>query len=696
MKGRAEALELAALWLALMCVYWFTSPPDITFEDTALFAGACATLGLPHPPGYPAHTLYCAPFTALFHALGFPHARGAAFASSFDAAGACVTLAWLLNRMFGSRPASLLAAGLLGLSPQLWAQAVIPEVYALNLWVVVVTMAAVRFYAAGGSARWLLLLAFATGQGLAVHWPLYVLVYPAFLIWLAPHWRRLLRDALRQRTFLLLALAFLAGLSPYIHLVTVSPDSFRFAPEYGPDSFFAYVSREAYGIGGDQLGLKATVAAVATAAASFVPAFQYAFGLLAASGLALMAARRNWALLLAMLWGMALCLALLSAVRPYETTDAVPAWVPSVYPIQSHAFAAVALACAAAAAFRRLRLRDVAAKASVAAVLVAVAAAWWQRQDRSAEDLAMPHALMMLDSVPPGGLLVTAGSDFDFPVRYAHHLAGEGSAPELVTEPGYLSEVRTDGTLLEEDERRLVSEGREVAYMPPWILKTVGRRYRGLYSTVAPDLPPGAVEIDIDPAARDLLRRILDMQERGTRNAFTEVFLYGSLIGFVQELQDARADGAELEVEDELLLAEALRTPVGRYAEFMRRALDPDRPPALAELTGMLEEAAPAMPHLDPSLRADMLHLHSSALILSGDLEGGTAQLELALREFPSYSNAKVIVDLLQLRDAAGDYGSYRSLRRRFPGADVGTALEGPDARCEEALGAPCAVPLRN
>lgn len=696
MKGRAEALELAALWLALMCVYWFTSPPDITFEDTALFAGACATLGLPQPSGYPAHTLYCAPFTALFHAMGFPYGRGAAFASSFDAAGACVTLAWLLNRMFGSRPASFLAAGLLGLSPQLWAQAVIPEVYALNLWVTVVTMVAVRFYASCGSQRWLLLLAFATGQGLAVHWPLYVLVYPAFLIWLAPHWRRLMRDALRQRTILLLALAFLAGLSPYLHMVTVSPESFRFDAEYSPERMLAYVSREAYGLGGDQLGINARVASVATAAVSFVPAFQHVFGLVAAAGLALMAARRNWSLLLAMLWGTVLCVALLAAVRPYETVDALSAWVSSVYPIQSHAFAAVAVACAAAAALRRMKAGDAAAMSAAVTVLVAVAAAWWQRQDRSGEDVAMPHALMLLGSVPADGLLVTAGSDFDFPVRYARHFAAEGEAPELVPEPDYLSVVRDDGSLLESDERRLLAEGREVAFLPPWNPKSFGRRFRGMHSTVAPDLPPGAVEVDVDPAAREVIRSVLELQERGTRNAFTRTFIDGAVISFVQELQTARAAGAELAVEDELLLAEAMRTPVGRFADFMRRVGDPGSPPGLSDIERMARELAPAMPGLSPSYRADVLHVRAAALVLSGDLEGGRQMLELALSEFPSNDNAKVIVDLLQLRDAAGDYAEYRSLRRRFPGAGVGTALDGPDARCAEALGATCALPQRN
>lgn len=694
MTGRSEALQLAFFWLALMAIYWSTMPPDITFEDTPLFAGACATLGLPHPPGYPAHVLFCAPFTQALHALGFPLARGAAFASAFDAASACAMLAWLLTRMFGSRPASYLAAGLLALSPPLWSQAVIPEVYALNLWIVIGTMAGVHFYASGGTRRWLVYLAAVTGLGLANHWPLYALTYPAFLIWLAPHWRRVLRDLATQKTIAWCLLAFGAGLSPYIHLLTVSPDSFKFAGDYEADDFLAYIRRDVYGLGGNVLGTNARIAVVANAAVSFVAAFQYAFALFFAAGIAFLVSKKNWLLLAAVLWGMLATTSLLALVRPYENTSGLSTWIFSVYPIQSYAFAAVPLALGFALALRRLRTSEGLSHVLVAGVLIAVAAYWWPKQDRSNENIALPYARLLLESVPDDGLLILQHNDFSFPFRYAAYFNGGRALPERVTENDYFDELRSDGTMTAGDEEKLLAENRTVAYTLKFLPETFGHRFHGLHSTVATDLKPDEVEVDISPEAREILADVFKLAEKGARNVFTKVFVESIVIFYVTEMLEAQRTGAKISLEDQVLLSTALLTPEGRYGQFFHHALNPNKDLGLKEVTALFRDIEPFLSGLRPERRSDVLHLYATALIFSGDLAGGYRVLEATLRDFPSDSNAKVIVDLLQIHDGRGDFESYRSLRRRFPGADVGTALAESDLRCAEHFGEPCAISL--
>ena len=694
MISKTEAYQLGAFWLVLMCAYWFTMPPDITFEDTPLFAGACATLGLPHPPGYPAHTLYCSPFTQAVHALGFSYARGAAFASSFAAASACAMLAWLLTRMYGSRPASFLAAGLLALAPQYWSQAIIPEVYSLNAWMVVGTMIATYFYTEGGSRRWLVFLAFMSGFGLANHWPLYGITFPAFLIWLAPHWRRVLSDLASQRFVTWILLALLAGLSPYIHLLTVSPDSFRFDKEYDLEGFIPYVRRDVYGIGGNLLGFEAKVAAVAGAAISFVAAFQYVFGLVAVVGLALFVRMRKWSVLAGILWGMLSSTLLLAVFRSYESAADLSNWIFSVYPLQSYAFVAMPLALATAAGLRRLRVSDGLAHGLVLASLAGVAAYWWPKQDRSDEDIALPFARLLLASVPEDGLVIEFGNDFSFPIKYARYFNEGRPVPEIVAEHEYLVERRNDGTMSAVDEETMANEGREVAFVLHLEPKTFGRRYHGFFSTVALDVPPGEVDLDIGPESRELLTRIIDLSERGVRNAFTRLFMESALIGFVKEALNAQKFGADLGLEDQLLLSNALQMPEGQYALFLHHVLDPGRQVTLSEVENLARGIAPYMDGLRAERKVDIMHLHSTALIQSGDLNGGRRILEQALRVLPTSGNARVIVDLLQVYDVVDDYVSYLNLRRRFPDSDVGEALVETDARCAENLGFDCTVPL--
>ena len=694
MISKTEAYQLGAFWLALMCAYWFTMPPDITFEDTPMFAGACATLGLAHPPGYPAHTLYCSPFTQALHALGFTYARGAAFASSFAAASACAMLAWLLTRMYGSRPASFLAAGLLALAPQYWSQAIIPEVYSLNAWMVVGTMIAAYFYTEGGSRRWLVLLAFMTGFGLANHWPLYGITYPAFLIWLAPHWRRVLRDLASQRFVTWCLLAVLAGLSPYIHLLAVSPDSFRFDKEYDLSGFISYVRRDIYGIGGNLLGFEAKVAAVAGAAISFIAAFQYVFGLVAVVGLALFIRMRKWSVLAGILWGMLSSTLLLAVFRSYESTAEISNWIFSVYPLQSYAFVAMPLALATAAGLRRLRVSDGLAHGLVLASLAGVATYWWPKQDRSDEDIALPFARLLLASVPEDGLVIEYGNDFSFPIKYAQYFNEGRPVPEIVAEHDYLAVRRNDGTMSADDEERMVNEARVVAFVLHLEPKTFGRKYHGFFSTVALDVPPGEVDLDIGPESRELLTKIIGLSERGVRNAFTSLFMEASIIGFVKEALNAQKFGADLDLEDHLLLSNALRMPEGQYALFFHIVLDPDRQVTFSEVQNLVRGINPYMDGLRPERKVDIMHLYSTALIQSGDLNGGRRILEQALNDFPSSGNARVIVDLLQVYDVEGDYVSYLKLRRRFPESNVGGALVETDANCAENLGYDCAIPL--
>jgi hypothetical protein len=129
-------------------IYWLTLAPDLTWAfhgaDGAELITAAVTLGVPHPPGYPTYVLLghlaswipAGPMPFRFNVLS---ALAMAVAVAFYSVAACS----LIPRGALHRSAGVLAAALaLAFLPLVWQQALIAEVYALNVAVVAVTLVA--------------------------------------------------------------------------------------------------------------------------------------------------------------------------------------------------------------------------------------------------------------------------------------------------------------------------------------------------------------------------------------------------------------------------------------------------------------------------------------------------------------------------------------------------------------------------
>lgn len=128
----ARAALLAGA-IALL-VYIFTLPTDLTWanfsSDGPELITAAMTLGIPHPPGYPTYILLgklagLLPLGSValrFHLLS---AAAGVTAAAFNAAAA--------TRQTGKWPAGLVAGMMLAFAPLVWGQALVAEVYALNL-----------------------------------------------------------------------------------------------------------------------------------------------------------------------------------------------------------------------------------------------------------------------------------------------------------------------------------------------------------------------------------------------------------------------------------------------------------------------------------------------------------------------------------------------------------------------------------
>jgi hypothetical protein len=238
----------AALAALLFVLYAASAPRSVALEDDGLFVLSSYFLGIEHPPGYPLFTLIGHLFTYLpFGSVAYRvHLASALFGALTCGA------AWLCARALvaGRLPAYLAAFGL-GVSPVFWSQAIIAEVYTLNTFfflslVFMGLQACPPGQPAAASARDSRLLpwmALVFGLSLSNHYPLMLLVAPAFVVLLWP-----LRRELLQR-FGLLSWLVILGLVPYVWMVRRSwmalPISFNGPLETIQEIYF-FLSRAGY------------------------------------------------------------------------------------------------------------------------------------------------------------------------------------------------------------------------------------------------------------------------------------------------------------------------------------------------------------------------------------------------------------------------------------------------------------------
>jgi thioredoxin-like negative regulator of GroEL len=192
---RADWISFGITFLIALTVYTLTLAPTVTLEDSGELIVASDYLGVPHPPGYPIWSLLTWFFQWVFNGVtyhGYPNpAWGVGFCSAFAGALACGTLALLVScsglhllhglkketQVLGEKTERLfccvagISSGLLlAFSQGMWSQAVIAEVYALNiLFQTAVLLFLYRWMVEPENPKPLFLMAFTFGLGLTNH-----------------------------------------------------------------------------------------------------------------------------------------------------------------------------------------------------------------------------------------------------------------------------------------------------------------------------------------------------------------------------------------------------------------------------------------------------------------------------------------------------------------------------------------------
>ena len=141
LRLRTDAVGLALLFIGVLVLYAASTPRTAMLEDDGLFITTAAYAGVAHPPGYPLYVV----LGWLSSLLPFGSVAWRVHSLS-GAMGAltCASIAWIVLRRTGNRPAALLAGAALAVSADFWSQAIIADVYTTNTAVVFLTLALAR------------------------------------------------------------------------------------------------------------------------------------------------------------------------------------------------------------------------------------------------------------------------------------------------------------------------------------------------------------------------------------------------------------------------------------------------------------------------------------------------------------------------------------------------------------------------
>jgi hypothetical protein len=179
-------LAPAAAAMASLAIYLGTLVREVDWGDSAELALQAFQLGVTHPPGYPVHTLLGKLFTVFFH----EPALGTNVLSAVSSSLAVGLVSWTALQMTGSLLAALLSGLAFGLSPLVWEEAVVTEVYGVNVCCVALAIAMIVAWYRRGSSPLLHGAAVAFGISLGCYLP-NLLFLPAFIILVLQrsHWR---------------------------------------------------------------------------------------------------------------------------------------------------------------------------------------------------------------------------------------------------------------------------------------------------------------------------------------------------------------------------------------------------------------------------------------------------------------------------------------------------------------------------
>ncbi|HEX6691143.1 MAG TPA: DUF2723 domain-containing protein [Burkholderiales bacterium] len=633
MSDRRHAVAVAA---ALFVLYAATAPRSVALEDDGLFILSSYFLGIEHPPGFPLHTLLGKLATLL--PVGSVAYRVHLLSALFGAL--TCALVWLCARRLaeGRLPAYLAALGL-GLMPVFWSQSVIAEVYTLNTFFFALLLW-LALQPGVGRLYWMALL---FGLSLSNHWPLTLLVAPAFAVRLGPARAELLRR-LGALSWLLIL-----GLAPYAWMVYRSwralPVSFYGPLETLPEIWF-FVSRSGYAgmdqsptggwldrlqllqFFGGQLLLQLAVAGTALAAAGSVLQWR------------LLGARIAGCLTVAFLMPSVVLIFLLRF-----DYDLLSAHVFHVYPLPAYVVAALWMALGFAALARRFALRPAHAALAAAGVLGLVGAAGARSNLAPGGGWAERYSRAVLATLPQGAVVFPQGDTDLPPIGYFHLVEDLRPDVTLYEKQGLIFGNRLFHFLRTSDAQAKAQLAAFIANERAPIVTTNGhfdgyaRRDRWLHAEIDKSArDPAAVTVDIPEEALAFLEQ--DVLAAGApRNAWVAYHQGELRLRYAQLLALRLAPGQPADERSRRHLA-ALSADFYGALGLAEGMLGNARGHSATAVEAALERARELMPpDARKPHRAKYFYLRAALLLSKGDAAGAAREIGASIAAWPAAAN---------------------------------------------------------
>ena len=237
-----DQILLLSVFLIPFGIYLISLPTNVVLEDDGFFILAGYTKGIAHPPGYPLYTLISHYFS--FLPLGNVAQRFHILSAVF-AAFSCCFLWCIANRIIRDKTIATMVALLYAFSSTFWSQAIIAEVYSLNIFFISGLLLLSLKYLDSDTAngKLLIFITLAYSLSLTNHWPLIILSTPMFIAILWPKIGQIARSLYFCIPF------FLIGLSPYLWMylnAQTNPGITFFGKIDDISELMAYIRREMY------------------------------------------------------------------------------------------------------------------------------------------------------------------------------------------------------------------------------------------------------------------------------------------------------------------------------------------------------------------------------------------------------------------------------------------------------------------
>jgi hypothetical protein len=670
--GRADWGQAGLVGAALFAVYALTAPRTVALEDDGLFVLSSYFLGIEHPPGFPLYTLLGKLSTLV--PVGSIAYRVHLLSGLFG--GLTCSLLWMCARaLLQPRLAAYVCAFALGLTPVFWSQALIAEVYTFNtaffaallylgLQACPPSADAERAAARPGLLPWIALL---SGLSLSNHWPLMLLVAPAFALLLWPLHRQAAAGWGK------LALLASAGLLPYAWLVLRSwmaiPVSFD-GPLETLAEFWYFVSRAGYanvdhsasagwfdrlkffGFMGGQLFYQLAVVGTLLAAAGFVVQWR-ALGARVSAALTTAFVMPSFGLLLMLGFD----------YHSYSKHTF------HVYPLPAYAVAALWMGLGTVWLSGRLGL-PAARAAALGALPVLMMAAIGARSNLLADyDWAARYAHAVLRTLPKDAI-VFARDDADLlPLAYFHLVENQRpditlyQAGGLVLGNRLFHPLRTTEQQRAAKLREFIDNAASPVVFTSEFYTANARRERWLHT-------------EVDRASRDSRQVAIDIPEEALRFFEESVLTLDERNAWIAYHQDELRRRYAMLLGQRLRLGQALDERSRRHLE----ALSEDFFGAIGLAEGlvsnkagysagavadMLERARALMPaDVAKATRSKFFFLRGVVRMDLKDATGGIRDIETAFSLWPVRDNP-ALAPLTEFYLARDDQGALAELRRR-------------------------------